>query len=117
MQTELRSDLATDSVLWVHVTASTDAEARGIARTLVEEGLAACANILPSHTAIYRWQGKIVEDEEHAFLAKTTVARLPGFRDRVRDLHSSDLPCIVALPAAGGDAAFLDWVRAETRGR
>ena len=84
---------------------------------MVEEGLAACANILPPHTAIYRWQGAIQEDEEHAFLAKTTVARMPAFRDRVKELHSYDLPCIVALPAAGGDAAFLDWVRAETRHR
>jgi periplasmic divalent cation tolerance protein len=117
MQTEMRSDLRGDAVIWVYVTAGTREEAAGIGRALVEEGLAACVNLLSPHTAIYRWQGRLAEDEEHALLAKTVAARLPALRDRVRALHSYDLPCILAIPAVGGDAGFLAWVRSETAER
>lgn len=102
-----------DQVLWVYVTAADAAEARRIGRALVEEGLAACVNLLPGHTAIYRWQGRIEEGPEAAFLAKTTAARFEALRARIRALHSYSLPCILALPAAAGDAEFLDWVRAN----
>jgi periplasmic divalent cation tolerance protein len=105
-----------NDVLWVYVTASDAAESRRIGRTLVEEGLAACVNILPGHTAIYRWQGKLEEAEESAFVAKTTVDRFEALRARIRALHSYTLPAILALPAASGDAEFLDWVREQVRG-
>jgi periplasmic divalent cation tolerance protein len=98
-------------VLWVYVTAADQAEARRIGRALVEEGLAACVNVLPGHTAIYRWQGAIEEAAEAAFVAKTTGARFEALRARIRALHSYTLPAILALPAADGDAEFLDWVR------
>lgn len=99
-------------VLSVYVTAADAEEARRIGRALVEENLAACINILPGHTAIYRWEGKLEEGAECAFLAKTTVERFDALRARVRALHSYDLPCIVAFPAEKGDPEFLDWVRA-----
>jgi len=102
---------ADDQVLWVYVTAANAAESRHIGRTLVEERLAACVNVLPGHTAIYRWQGKLEEAPEGAFLAKTTAARFEALRARIRALHSYSLPCIMAVPAAAGDLAFLDWVR------
>lgn len=100
-------------VLWVYVTAADEAEARRIGRALVEENLAACVNVLPGHTAIYRWQGAIEEGPEAAFVAKTTAARFEALRARIRALHSYSLPAIVALPAAAGDVEFLDWVRAQ----
>jgi periplasmic divalent cation tolerance protein len=101
-----------DRVLSVYVTAADADEARRIGRALVEEDLAACVNILPGHTAIYRWEGKLEEGAESAFLAKTTAERFDALRARVRALHSYALPCIVAFPAEAGDADFLDWVRA-----
>ena len=101
-----------DQILSVYVTAADAEEARRIGRALVEENLAACVNILPGHTAIYRWQGKLEEGAECAFLAKTTAGRFEALRARVRALHSYDLPCIVAFPAETGDPEFLDWVRA-----
>ena len=104
-----------DTVLWVYVTAADRAEARRIGRALVEEGLAACVNLLPGHTAIYRWQDKVEEGEEAAFLAKTTAGRFEALRARIRALHSYELPCILAVPAATGDAEFLDWVRGQAR--
>lgn len=106
---------AADAVLWVYVTAADADEARRIGRALVEERLAACANILPGHTAIYRWEGRLEEAQETAFVAKTTADRFEALRARIRALHSYTLPAILALPAATGDAEFLDWVRAEAR--
>jgi periplasmic divalent cation tolerance protein len=104
-----------DQVLWVYVTAADGAEARRIGRALVEEGLAACANVMPGHTAIYRWQGAVEEAEEGALVAKTTAARFEALRARIRALHGYTLPAILALPAAAGDAEFLDWVREQAR--
>jgi periplasmic divalent cation tolerance protein len=104
-----------EQVLWVHVTAADAAEGRRIGRALVEEGLAACVNLLPGHTAIYRWEGRIEEAVEAAFVAKTTAARFEAMQARIRALHSDSLPAIPALPAAAGDAEFLDWMRANTR--
>ena len=99
-------------VLWAYVTAADADEARRIGQALVEENLAACVNILPGHTAVYRWEGKVEEAAEAAFLAKTTAGRFDALRSRVRALHSYDLPCIVAFAAEAGDTDFLDWVRA-----
>ncbi len=109
-----------DRVLWVYVTAADAAESQRIGQALVEEGLAACVNILPGHTAIYRWEGRRKTAAEGAFIAKTTAkpttARFEAVRARIRALHSYTLPCILALPAAAGDAEFLDWVRGEAAG-
>ena len=104
-----------DRVLSVYVTAADAGEARRIGRALVEEDLAACVNVLPSHTAIYRWEDELEEGAECAFLAKTTAARFEALRARIRALHSYALPCIVAFPAETGDADFLDWVRGAVR--
>jgi periplasmic divalent cation tolerance protein len=99
--------------LFVYVTAADRAEAARIGRVCVEEGLAACANILPGHTAIYRWQGAIEEAEEGALVLKTTTARFEALRARIRALSSYTTPCILALPVAEGDADFLAWLRAQ----
>jgi periplasmic divalent cation tolerance protein len=104
-----------DDVLFVYVTAADAAEARRIGRVLVEEGLAACVNILPGHTAIYRWEGRVEENAEAAFIAKTTAARFEALRARIRALHSYTTPAILALPAVTGDADFLAWVRESTK--
>jgi periplasmic divalent cation tolerance protein len=103
----------TDAVLWVYVTTSDTEEATAIGRALVRERLAACVNILPGHTAIYRDEGTLREAEEVAFVAKTTAAQFEPLRARIRALHSYDLPAIMALPAVDGDTAFLDWIRAQ----
>ncbi|SDB49418.1 divalent-cation tolerance protein CutA [Belnapia rosea] len=104
---------AADPILWVYVTAADAAEAHRIGRALVEERLAACANLLPGHTAIYRWEGAIQEDAEAALILKTPASRFEALRARIRALHSYALPSILALPAADGDAEFMAWVRAQ----
>ncbi len=104
-----------DQVLAVYVTAGNAEEARRIGRALVEENLAACVNVLPGHSATCRWEGKLEESAEAAFLAKTTAGRFEMLRARVRALHSYALPCIVAFPVETGDAEYLDWVRGGVR--
>ncbi|WP_372807828.1 divalent-cation tolerance protein CutA [Pontiella sp.] len=98
----------------VYVTAKDAAEAKTIAQTVVEERLAACANIFADIQSVYRWEGKLCEDAETALVLKTTEARKAALIDRVKELHSYVVPCIVCLPIADGNPAFLDWIAVET---
>jgi len=98
----------------IYMTASSAEEARKIGRTLVEERLAACANILGDMTSIYRWEDTVQEDREVALIAKTTAAHVPRIIERVKALHSYECPCVVAVPISAGNPAFLDWIEAET---
>ena len=84
------------------------------ARTLVEERLAACVNVLPPMTSIYRWKGVIEQDSEQQLVIKTSAARLTALEARVRELHPYDLPEFLVLSASGGSAGYLDWVREST---
>ncbi len=88
-----------------------------IARQLVEEGLAACANLVPGVRSIYRWQGAVQEDAEVLLIVKTRAALVGALAERVRALHPYELPEVVALPVAGGSAPYLDWVRSATEAR
>jgi periplasmic divalent cation tolerance protein len=96
-------------LLMVYITCADLEEARRIGRVLVEERLAACANIR-AHETIYRWEGKVEQGPEAAVLAKTTRAAYPALEARVLALHSYELPCIVAWPLAAGLPGFLAWV-------
>ncbi len=98
----------------VYITTDGREEARTIGRVLVEERLAACANILDPMTSIFRWQGDVQEGTETVLIAKTTSDRLDALTDRVLALHSYDCPCVAVIPVEGGNPAFLDWIAAET---
>jgi periplasmic divalent cation tolerance protein len=87
-----------------------------IARTLVEEGLAACVTVGGAMTSIYRWQGAIERATEYQLVIKTVREQVTAVHARVAALHPYELPEFLVLEAAGGDAAYLDWVRAETAG-
>lgn len=100
--------------IMVYVTCGSPAEATAIGRSLVGERLAACANIIPAMTSIYHWEGAVSEDNETILLLKTTPARLDAVTERVKALHSYDLPCVVALPLVAGNADYVDWIAAET---
>lgn len=102
------------SMTLVYMTCGDEDEARRIGRTLVEERLAACANVIGGMKAIYRWQGSVQEDEEVVLIAKTQQARVDRLSARVKELHSYDVPCVVALPIAGGNPEFLQWLTDET---
>jgi len=98
----------------VYVTAAERAQAESIGRTLVEERLAACANVLDGMTSIYRWEGAIQRDDEAVLILKTRAGLLVRVEARIRELHPYELPCIVAWPIAGGSAAYLAWIASET---
>ncbi len=97
----------------VYVTAADQAEALAIGRAAVDRRLAACANIFGPMTSIYTWQGKVREEPEIALLLKTNAAKLEALTRLVKDLHSYDCPCVVALPVAGGNPEFLDWIDSQ----
>lgn len=94
----------------VYITCADPAQAGRIGRALVEERLAACANVLLGMRSCYRWQGKVEEAEEAVLIAKTTAALVDTLTIRVKALHTYTIPCIVALPLVGGDAAYLAWI-------
>jgi periplasmic divalent cation tolerance protein len=98
----------------IYMTAPNDAEAHTIARVLVEERLAACVNILSGMRSVYRWEGEIQEDDEVVLIAKTRRDLVPALTDRIKDIHSYDCPCVVAIPIDGGNPEFLDWIDAQT---
>ena len=98
----------------VYVTAADAVEAKRIAGAVVEERLAACANLLTGMRSIYRWQGAIVEDEEAVLILKTREALLEPLIARVTALHSYDCPCVVAWPLHAGNPPFLHWIAEET---
>jgi periplasmic divalent cation tolerance protein len=100
--------------MMVYVTASSRAEALQLGRALVEARLAACANVLDGMTAIYHWNGKLQEEDEAVLILKTTADLIDALTARLRELHSYDLPCVVAWKIETGHAPYLDWVRAET---
>ena len=103
-------------VMFVYATAGDAAEAQRIGRAVVEERLAACANVIDGVRSVYWWQDAVQEAGEAVLVLKTTDDRLGALIARVKDLHSYDCPCIEALPVVAGNQGFLDWVANETHG-
>ena len=100
----------------IYITAPDEKSANEIARLLVENRLAACANIIPGMRSVYRWEGKIENDYEIAIIAKTRKDLVPRLTEEVRLIHPHDCPCIVSWAIEGGNAAYLDWIGKETGG-
>jgi periplasmic divalent cation tolerance protein len=99
----------------VLVTAPTAERAAEIARALVEERLAACGNVVPGIRSIYRWEGKVQDDQEALLVLKTTGERFEALRERVLALHPYQVPEVIALGIEAGNAPYLAWITAETR--
>lgn len=97
----------------VLVTAGGVDEAARIARALVDEGLAACTNIVPGVTSVYRWQGRVEQASEILLIIKTDRRQLDAVIDRVCALHSYAVPEVVAVRIDGGAAPYLRWLDAE----
>ncbi|WP_251342966.1 divalent-cation tolerance protein CutA [Haloplanus halophilus] len=84
------------------------AEARELARRLVDRRLAACVNLVPC-TSIYRWEGSVAEDDEAILLAKTTEDRFDELVDRIVEWHSYDVPCVERVDVADAHEPFASW--------
>ena len=93
----------------VLTTLAAEANAAGIARTLVEERLAACVNVLPAMTSVYRWQGDIEQDREQQLVIKTSPKMLEALQTRLGQLHPYELPEFIVLDATAS-AAYAAWV-------
>jgi periplasmic divalent cation tolerance protein len=103
-----------DTVALILTTWPANRDASAFAATLVEEGLAACVNVLPAMESTYRWKDKIEREAERQVLIKTTAALIDAVRERVHSLHPYEVPEFLVLAAVQGSPAYLDWVREST---
>jgi len=94
----------------VLTTIGSETDALGLARTLIDERLAACVNVLPAMVSVYRWKGSVEQEKEHQVVIKTSADRLAALEIRLRQLHPYELPEFLVLDVGGG-AAYLAWVR------
>ena len=97
-----------------YVTAGSRDEALSIGRTVVQERLAACANVVDGMTSIYWWQGALEQAAEAVLILKTRAELVERLTARIKELHSYECPCVVALPIAAGNPAYLGWIAGET---
>ncbi len=104
----------TDFIL-VFSTCGAQEEARRIARELVARRLAACVNILSPVESVYRWKGAVEEASEWLLAIKTRRALFDPLAAAIKELHSYEVPEIVALPLVAGASSYLDWIAAETQ--
>jgi periplasmic divalent cation tolerance protein len=100
----------------VQTTVDSEEAARTLSRRIVEERLAACVQVTPIES-VYRWQGAMETAAEWRLTAKTRTSLTDRLADRIKELHTYDLPEIVVTPITGGSEEYLEWVKAETMSR
>lgn len=98
----------------IFITTPSKEEADKIGRYLVENKLAACANILPSITSIFAWEGKICQEQESLVILKSKRALFEKMTEEVRKRHSYSVPEIIALPLTAGFPDYLNWIQKNT---
>lgn len=99
------------SAVLVLTTMAASQDADALARTLVDERLAACVNVLPPMQSIYRWQGRVESEIERQLIIKTSQDRLIDLQSRLLALHPYEVPEFLVIPVAGGTEAYLTWLR------
>ncbi len=100
--------------LIIYITAPNEEEGARIARSLVEERLAACVNIVSHVRSIYRWKDKIEDDTEVLMIIKTRKHLFESLEKRVKELHSYTIPEVIALPVVEGSEDYLKWLEEVT---
>ncbi|HXY29260.1 MAG TPA: divalent-cation tolerance protein CutA [Gemmatimonadaceae bacterium] len=103
----------TDALVVLTTIATTD-EAIRLIRSLLERRLIACGTILPGARSLYRWEGKVAEEQEVVVLLKTRSARLASIEAAFADLHPYKVPELLALPVEAGLPRYLEWIAGET---
>ncbi|MEG3939072.1 divalent-cation tolerance protein CutA [Microcoleus sp. S36b_A3] len=94
----------------VLVTAGSEAEAENIAKSLVENKLAACVSLSPIRS-VYTWQGEIHSEAEWQLVIKTDLAKFEALKTKIQELHSYEVPEIIAIPIVAGSETYLHWLR------
>jgi periplasmic divalent cation tolerance protein len=102
--------VSSEVITLVLTTIGASADGDRFARTLVEERLAACVNVLPPMRSTYRWKGMVEQDDERQIVIKTTADRIDLLRTRVRELHPYEMPEFIVLRVADGERSYLDWI-------
>ncbi len=103
-----------DAVSVLLFTAPSAEEAARIGKTLVEEGLAACVNVVPAVRSIYRWEGKLCDEGEALGIVKAPKDRVEALTARIQALHGAQVPEVIALDVSGGSRDYLNWVAANS---
>ena len=98
----------------IYVTTSDEKESINIGELVVQEKLAACVNIFSDMKSIYNWEGKIKKDNESILILKTVDENVDTLIHRIKEVHSYDNPCIIALPIFNGSNTYLEWIENET---
>lgn len=81
-----------------------------IAKTIVQEKLAACVNIVPEVRSIYFWKGEVCDDPESLMIIKTRAELFEKLRDRIRELHTYEVPEIIGIRLSAGNDAYISWI-------
>ena len=110
-----RTDRGSTEALVVLTTAGSEEQAVQLAEALIERRLAACVNIQPTVRSIYRWKDRVWNDLEVMLFIKTTRGRFPALMEAIRELHSYELPEIIAIPVTAADPRVLAWMAEVTR--
>ncbi len=105
----------TSKAIVIFITAASNNEAKKIGHILIEENLIACCNIVQSVESIFRWQGKLHSEQEVLMLCKTREELFGTIEKRVRQLHSYEVPEIIAMPITQGSEDYLNWIVKETK--
>ena len=103
-----------DKSVLVYSTFPSSEAAEAVGRELVERRLAACINILPGMTSIYRWEGAIAHDREVVMIIKTREELASSVIETVKSRHSYTNPALIVLPIIDGSPDYLSWLLAET---
>lgn len=101
----------------IYITTETKDEAMSIGRKVIENNLAACVNIIPEMTSIYRWKGDLKEAQEAILVVKTHTSKVQALTDFVKQNHSYDCPCVISLNLAEGEGNhdYLNWLVEESK--
>ncbi len=97
------------------ITTPATEEAQRISRALLEQRKAACVNIVPRVSSLFWWQGKIDSARESLLIVKTTASQLNELVTLVKEIHSYDVPEIIAIPIVGGNQDYLEWIGKEVK--
>ena len=98
----------------IYCTVPNDFSANLIASTLIDENLAACVNIVPSVTSVYKWEGSVQTDSELLLIIKTQQSKFNDVEKRIKELHENSIPEIIAVPIIKGSEEYQNWIIKET---
>jgi len=99
---------------FIYITCEDKAEALRLGKVLLQNHLVACINVREGMTSAYWWKGEMVEAKESILIAKSREEQVPALVQKVKEVHSYEVPCVVSLAIDGGNPTFLQWIGEQT---